>query len=158
MDRHTKLERMQAEVLGRPVSKEVTSRLTKEYANLMQSEFTSVPLMPGAREFLIKHHLTKVLFAVSEAPHNEVVTALRAKGIDRFFSGIQGFPPTKATSIVALLKKHNLEPSLARLIGDSWTDQSAAEKSGLDFVQINGDARIRLPDALCYSSLGEIPD
>ena len=133
VSRYKKFEWFYREVLGRTISKEEMETLGEKFAAHAYAEVMRCPLVPGVREVLDHWHGRTPMYVASGAPHAELMTILAERGLDRFFAGIHGSPPGKAELLRGIVAGLRVHPSDAIMIGDSMTDQYAAEAAQTRF-------------------------
>ena len=76
----------------------------------------------------------------SGTPHNALIAMMRETGLDRHFSSIRGAPDVKVTSLVAIMREHELAATDLAVIGDGDSDAEAASAVGCTFLRVLDDA------------------
>ncbi|MDR2161605.1 MAG: HAD family hydrolase [Desulfovibrio sp.] len=121
------------EVLYRPLSAGENEALCRRFASFCLEEVLSSSLVPGALETLTAWSGRVPLFVASGTPQEELAEVLRHKGLAGYFTGIFGSPPDKASLLRNILRLSGAPPEQAVMVGDSRTDQLAAEAAGALF-------------------------
>ncbi len=127
VSRYKKFEWLYTEVLGREISPEESARLGALFEEYSLDEVNRCPLVPGVQEVLDAWSGRVPLYVASGAPHEELVRVLESRGLAGRFAGIYGSPPGKAELLRNILRESGVHPADAVMIGDSSTDQYAAE-------------------------------
>lgn len=127
VSRYKKFEWLYEEVLGRAISEAELEALGEKFAAYAYDEVMRCPLVPGVQEVLDRWHNRAPMYVASGAPHAELVQILTARGLNRYFVGIQGSPPGKAEVLRGIVAEAGVHPADAIMIGDATTDQYAAE-------------------------------
>ncbi len=127
VSRYAKFEWLFTEVLGRSISPEEKKRLGSLFEAYSLDEVLHCDLVPGVQEVLEAWKGRVPLYVASGAPHEELVQVLEQRGLSGFFAGIYGSPPAKADILRKILQETGIHPAEAIMIGDSSTDQYAAE-------------------------------
>lgn len=77
--------------------------------------------------------------------------------MSHWFRDVYGCPPwTKPDAILDILKKEDIKPEEALLIGDSAGDQRAAHVSGVHFIARNSGLDFDAPQPVKFSDLNQI--
>ncbi|MDR2488681.1 MAG: HAD family hydrolase [Desulfovibrio sp.] len=127
VSRYKKFEWLYQEVLHRTVSPEKLDSLNREFTAHAYDAVMHCPLVPGIREVLDLWHGRVPMYVDSGAPHAELVQILSSRGLSGYFDGIYGSPPEKTEILRNIVDKVGVHPADAVMIGDSITDQHAAE-------------------------------
>lgn len=143
--RSQKLQHIQSEILGEPVSLTRLAELCDAFAKTVADQVMTAPFISGAKEFLEANHHKFFLFIISGTPHSELNEICQTRGLSQFFAGIAGSPPCKEVSIRQLMAEYRLNPTEALMVGDSFTDWTAARDTGLTFVGVGDAAANFLP-------------
>lgn len=127
---------------------EVTNELVAKFCNLfsesvMQSVIDS-PWVPGVREWLLNNFEKKHFVLVTATPQHEIEQILSALHIDKCFQSVFGAPIKKEKAIRSVLKKENVLPDSALMIGDSETDLLAANVNAVPFLLRRTDLNVDL--------------
>ena len=115
------------EELGRAATNEEMEALNAKFVEAAFEEMQRCPLVEGAREVL-DHWKDRVpMFVASGAPEEELRTILEKRGLSRYFAGMFGSPTVKSQILRAIVQHAGAYPSDVVMVGDSRTDQYAAE-------------------------------
>ena len=125
-------------ILHRHLPDDVLSRLAKEFSHRVSGRVIRCPYIRGAEAFLRKFHEDLQLFVISGTPEPELQRIVRSRGMQPFFQGVFGSPPTKVDIGERILREWQLQRSEVCFIGDATTDRDAARKLQTRFVGISG--------------------
>ncbi|CAK7054062.1 MAG: Phosphoglycolate phosphatase [Desulfovibrio sp.] len=93
----------------------------------------AAPLVPGFRE-TADRWLGKVpMYVASGTPHYELVEIIERHKLARYFKGVLGTPPAKASLLLSCVRDANARPEHCVMVGDSKTDLDAALVVGTKF-------------------------
>ncbi|MBQ7607595.1 MAG: HAD family hydrolase [Desulfovibrionaceae bacterium] len=123
-------------ILKRPIREEESKAWGEKFAALCAEALRQCPLIPGAREVLMRWHGVLPLFVCSGAPGKEQEAILQNHGLAQYFDAIYGAPPAKTELLAALLAERNIHPSCALMVGDATTDRDAAFATGTHFYGV----------------------
>lgn len=115
------------QVLGRPVSEQDMHNLGERFADYCLDEVIRSDLVPGIMMVLDRWKGVVPMYVASGTPQKELEDVLAARGLAPYFAGICGTPPGKADLLRNILKETGAHPSSVVMVGDSSTDQYAAE-------------------------------
>ncbi len=147
ISRVDKIQYCHTHFVGEPLSAQDLADWADGYANLVLEKVIEADWVAGAKEFLEEVHRDSLVFVISGTPEDELVSVIRARGIEHYFTEILGSPTRKPEHVRNLLSKYKLPADSCVFIGDALTDYDAARETGLHFIGIQGD--ITLPaDAL----------
>ena len=133
VSRYKKFEWLYREVLGREITQEELEELGSRYADMAFEEVCRCDLVPGVEEVLKRWHGRAPMYVCSGAPHEELNSILRGRGLSRYFAGMYGSPPAKTELLRVILDLADIDPATAVMVGDSVTDLDAAEAVGALF-------------------------
>lgn len=109
----------------------------RELANdLNEALFSAVcasPEVNGSRHLLGKLKRVIPIVLVSATPFEELEKVLQIRSMRQYFVDVFGTPPLKHIAIQQVLNDRSIHPSNAFLVGDSISDQTAADKAGVRF-------------------------
>lgn len=119
-------------------SESVTDARVQEFCErfsrfAMQAVIDS-PWVPGVREYLTEHHARQYFVLVSATPQNEMQQILRALDLAHCFREVHGAPKKKADAVEEVLRRLQLAPDQALMVGDADTDLMAAQKNAVPFL------------------------
>jgi phosphoglycolate phosphatase-like HAD superfamily hydrolase len=124
-----------AGLLGRTGGHDFITGLMRDFSQLVEKRVAECPDVPGAREFLAEFFPKVPLYVSSHTPQDELRRIVSARGLDKFFKKVYGYPPTKKTQAVAeILAFENARPDEALFVGDAPSDREAARASGVPFI------------------------
>lgn len=127
VSRYEKFAWWYQEMFGRPITEREKEALNEKFVRYALDEILACALVPGIREVLDTWHERVPIYVASGAPHQELVTVLDVRGLTPYFKGIYGSPPGKANILRNILQETGVPPGEAIMVGDSNTDQLAAE-------------------------------
>ncbi|MCW7466205.1 HAD family hydrolase [Leptospira levettii] len=120
--------------VGIQSTNQVISEYLDKFANLVVQKVINSPWVPGVEQ-LLKQKLTHQKFLiVTGTPQEEIQEILIQLNIDSIFENIFGAPTQKTDAIKWALNHYKIEKEDSILIGDSKTDWSAAEETGIQFL------------------------
>ena len=122
-----------SEVLGRRILPEENADLCRRFAEYCLEEVCASDFVPGILEVLNRWHGRVPLHVASGTPDQELAAVLARRGLAGYFKEIRGYPPGKAELLQSILNDSGVSPQEAVMVGDSVTDQRAAEKAGTLF-------------------------
>lgn len=125
------------EVLGRPITEAESSAWGEKFAEYALDEVRKCRLIPGAMQTLQEWHGRLPMYVCSGTPTEELRAVLEERDLARFFDGIFGSPPGKREVLAEIIRSQpDLLAGQALMIGDSITDQHAAEHAGSLFYAV----------------------
>lgn len=127
VSRSEKFAWLYRECLGRDITGEENEILCDRFASYCLEEVFQSALVPGIMDVLGAWKGRVPMYVASGTPHDELDQVLEQNGLAAFFDGIYGFPPGKTDLLRLIVKKSGASPSSTVMIGDSATDQHAAE-------------------------------
>jgi phosphoglycolate phosphatase-like HAD superfamily hydrolase len=111
------------------------SRLFCErFGNAARNAVVKSPWVPGVREYLLNYCKSQNFVLVTATPHDEIMDIVRELELIQCFSRIAGAPQSKPEVIREMLATLGILPYDALLIGDSVTDLTAAQLTGIGFL------------------------
>jgi phosphoglycolate phosphatase-like HAD superfamily hydrolase len=121
------------EVLGRRILPEENAALCLLFAEYCLDEVLASELVPGALEVLDRWRGRVPLYVASGTPQQELVEVFTRRGLAGYFAGLSGYPPDKTGLLRNILDRSGLSPQETLMVGDSLSDQLAAEAAGTLF-------------------------
>ena len=115
------------QVLRRTISEAELAELGVRFAEYCLDEVNRSDFVSGIMEVLERWKGVVPMWVASGTPQRELEEVLAARGLVQYFTGICGTPPGKADLLRGILKKTGARPSETVMVGDSGTDQYAAE-------------------------------
>lgn len=93
----------------------------------------AAPLVPGFLE-TAERWLGKVpMYVASGTPHYELVEVIERHNLTKYFAGVLGTPPAKASLLLSCVRDARAKPEETVMVGDSKTDLEAALIVGTKF-------------------------
>lgn len=102
------------------------------------------PWVPGAREYLLKHHMDHYFVLLTATPQDEIEKILGSLKLSRCFKEIFGAPIKKDRAIKLVLERLKYSPDDAVMIGDSASDLLAAKANSILFLLRRTPLNVRL--------------
>ena len=141
VSRYKKFEWLYREVLGRKITREELDELGRRFAALAFEEVCRCALVPGVEAVLTRWKGRTPMYVCSGAPHEELNAILEERGLQHYFAGIFGSPPSKAALLRDIIRLAGVDPASAVMVGDSVTDLDAAEAVGTLFYGRGGELK-----------------
>lgn len=136
VSRYEKFAWLYETVLGRHITPEESRRLGEQFAQYVQEELRSCPLIPGIQEVLDTWQGSMPLFVCSGTPQEELLSVLHVRGLDGYFTGIYGTPPAKAALLARIVREQKANPADVLMVGDAPTDLDAALAAETQFYGV----------------------
>lgn len=156
LSRFAKFEHL-LELMGRSGDASLLAEIAQDFSRRVVKGIISVPLVPGAEDFLSQVTRKLPVYLASVTPADELDLILSQRGLSHWFRKVYGCPPwTKPDAVLDVLKREGLQPEEALLIGDSAGDQRAARTTAVCFLGRNSGLAFDEPLPLCFSDLTEI--
>lgn len=121
------------EVLGREITEAQSRELGERFTRYCYEGVVAAPFVPGALEFLEVFHRVLPLCVASGTPHGELTEIFKARDLLRYFQTVRGTPPGKTGLLAGIVRDSGVAPEAVLMVGDSSTDQEAAEAVGTLF-------------------------
>jgi HAD superfamily hydrolase (TIGR01549 family) len=141
ISRRKKIRHLHRALLGIELDEEKVHELCRRFSTLVEDEVAGCDWVPGAKEVLASHFGRRPLFVVSGTPQDELTRIVERRGLARWFVEVHGSPPEKATTIRAILARHDLDPGAVLFVGDAAADWRAARETGVRFIGRLADAK-----------------
>ena len=117
--------------------KATIDELAERYNSIVLHGACTCPAIPGALEILelleSNHILTYVSSTTPQIFLREIV---EARGWNRFFERVYGFPATKEETLQKIMHKHRVAPSEVLVVGDGESDRRSARALNTRFVPV----------------------
>lgn len=156
LSRFTKFEHLLG-LMGRTDDESLKSEIAKDFSSMVVDRMMSVPLVPGAEEFLSMATPMLPVYLASVTPAEELALILAKRGLAHWFCGVYGCPPwTKPSAIQDILAREAVKPEDVLLIGDSAGDQRAAHITGVRFLARDSGLSFDPPVPLLFNDMNEI--
>jgi len=133
ISRFRKFEWLYATYKGRMITEEETEALNEQFKKIALEEVACCPLVPGVQSVLDCWHGRLPMYVASGAPEEELRVILQNRGLSKYFAGVHGSPATKVQLLRDIVQHAGVNPWNTVMIGDSRTDQYAAEAVGTRF-------------------------
>jgi len=133
MSRYKKFEWLYTTYKGRAITEEETEALNEQFKKIAMEEIARCPLVPGAQSVLDHWHGRLPMYVASGAPEEELRMIIQNRGLNKYFAGVYGSPTVKTQLLRIIVQHAGVTPWNAIMIGDSRTDQYAAEAVGTRF-------------------------
>lgn len=134
MSRYKKFRYIYEKILHEELTPEQEERLAGRYAGLIFDKMLTVPLVPGAEEFLQECSRVLPLYIVSATPEEEMQEIARRRDLAKYFVRVYGSPRTKGECIREILAATESSPGETLFVGDAPQDWEAAGETGVRFV------------------------
>jgi len=119
---------------GITVTENVIEDFCHRFSDMVLMKVVSSAWVPGALEYLTQTHTRSNFILVTATPEKEIKVILEHLGISSYFQNIFGAPMQKTVAIARIIKKAELKPSQALMIGDAGADMVAAEDNSIMFL------------------------
>ena len=148
-DRVEELVRFQAQIAGRsryerfpliydylglPFPEGESARLDQRLSELLFEAVALCPFVPGAPELIEKRSSDLPIYIASATPEEEVRRLVEARGLTPFVRAAYGAPVRKADNLVRIAREEGCDADRMLFVGDSATDERAANEAGVRFV------------------------
>lgn len=134
--RFRQFEAVYQDILHEPLTETQSRHLGERYSELFRDQILSCKPVPGALEFLERHHRDHPIWLASGSPHQELLATLEHRDLRAYFAGVEGAPTLKADTVRTALAHHGCAPAEAAFVGDAITDQAAAGATDLRFLGV----------------------
>lgn len=142
VSRFRKFEWFFREILNREITPEESAEWGRKFTGYALDEVRKCALIPGALEVLEKWHDRLPLYVCSGTPTEELRVVLKERSLDGYFKGIYGSPPGKSGVLGNILREEHVEiPEEALMVGDSITDEEAANNNGTLFYGVGPELK-----------------
>lgn len=122
------------EYLGLPFPEGETERLDRRLSALLFDAVATCPFVTGAVELLELRSQEVPIYVASATPEDEVRKLIEARGLASYIRAAYGAPARKADNLRRIAAETGADPTRVLFVGDSATDQSAADEAGVRFV------------------------
>lgn len=127
VSRREKFAWLYREVLGREITPAEMESLCERFVTAALENVLNAPLVPGIMDVLTTWKGRVPLYVCSGTPQEELRMVLEQRGLISFFSDVRGTPPAKPELLKQIVREARVDPADVVMIGDSGTDQLAAE-------------------------------
>jgi phosphoglycolate phosphatase-like HAD superfamily hydrolase len=133
--------------------------LALRYTQLCDDAIASAPFVPGAIEMLEElHGEGRALFINSATPPAPLASAVRRRGLGRYFRAVWGNERSKVENLQAAMVLAAAEAAETAFVGDGEPDRAAAAGVGCHFVGVlNAYTDFQRPATHVLRELGALP-
>ena len=149
VSRYKKFDHIYKEILKKELTDEQSKELGAKFSQYGYQRVVESPFVKGAYEFLEKYHQRFLLFIASGTPHDEMLSIVKDRKLEKYFKDVYGSPATKGQIAKKILADHDLRKEEMVFVGDSTTDYEGAREAGIRFI-----GRIHKEYANTFSHLG----
>ena len=132
---------------GEAVTEERIEDFCRRFSELALRGVIDAPWVPGVREYLLDHHVSRKFVLVTATPAGEIRLILDELEMADCFIEVHGAPVPKSAAIRDVLHRLDCGREDALSVGDSETDLDAAMANGIAFLlrrtNLNGDLQKR---------------
>lgn len=104
-----------------------------KFASLVEHAVVNSPWVPGIERVIESKSLAQVWALITATPEDEIERILTQLGIRWQFDYVHGAPLAKTVAVEQVIADSAVSPSNAIFFGDSHSDFSAAQSSGIEF-------------------------
>lgn len=133
VSRYEKFAWLYRECLGRDITDGEKQALNEKFVRIALEEITRAPLVAGVEGCLDAWRGRVPMHVASGAPEEELAFVLERRGLADRFASIRGYPPGKTELVRQIVESSGADPAKAVMVGDSFTDLSAADAAGTLF-------------------------
>jgi phosphoglycolate phosphatase-like HAD superfamily hydrolase len=119
---------------GLSVSDERFCAFCDEFSGLVLEGVVDSPWVPGVRDYLFQQFRQQHFVLITATPQKEMEHILDRIGIAHCFREVYGAPKGKSDAIAGVLRRLEIEPAKALVIGDSEADLMAARANTVPFL------------------------
>jgi len=119
---------------GLPVSDEQVSVFCDEFSGLVLQGVIDSPWVPGVYDYLLQYCRQQYFVLITATPQEEIEYILDYIGIAKCFREVFGAPRGKSEAIAGVLRRLEVEPVNALVIGDAQADLLAARANATPFL------------------------
>ena len=119
---------------GEPATTDQVQAFCGRFSDLVKQAVIESPWVPGVCEYLKANHTSQSFVLMTATPQEEIEQILHALDISYCFQEVHGAPVAKAVVVRNALRRLQLSPEQALVVGDSATDLSAAEENNVVFL------------------------
>ena len=136
ISRFDKFRYFHKEFLNKELSEKKIQDLAKRFSVIVIDKVVRAPYIPGAFEFITKNYKTFNMFISTATPTNEIVKILQRKKLIKYFKKVYGSPESKIKHVRNIISKNNYLKNELMFIGDSKSDEEAANANGIRFIKV----------------------
>jgi len=154
LSRHEKFEHILTHFLPNEDKMARKKEWADTYSKATRNAVINCPFVEGAFEFLETFAKSSILYLASATPSDELTIIMRERKLDCFFKRIYGAPLNKAKVLEEIVATERISKTEILFVGDSVTDQQAADLAGIPFV--GREADFQFPDKINCKNLFEL--
>ncbi len=124
--------------LNQPLTQSELDSKCTDFSSRVKDKVIKADWIPGAWEFLEKHHREVPLYVVSGTPEDELYEIIEKRGMLHYFKRVFGSPVKKPVHVKNVMSDLDLDPNACFFIGDALTDYRTAEECSIHFIGIQG--------------------
>lgn len=133
VSRHEKFSWLIERAYGRAITNDESRAMSEAFRRHCIEAVLTAPLVPGFIETAERWFGRAPMYVASGTPHHELVEVIEQRGLSRYFAGVLGTPPAKASLLLSCVRDAKARPEHAVMVGDSKTDLEAACIVGTKF-------------------------
>ncbi len=107
------------------------------YNDLVMQAAEDCPVIPGAGEmlrYLVKSEMP--VYLSSNTPEEYLIEIVAARGWDKFFTGVFGYPRLKDETLGEIMQREKVSPAEVLVVGDGVSDRNSAAAHGAGFIAV----------------------
>ena len=112
------------------------SQLAAKYNEIVMNGVKNCSEKAGTEKALKTLAPRHRLYVSSTTPEKALREILRYRNLDRYFSGIFGYPQKKNETLLEIMRNEQVCPEEVLVVGDGESDRIAAEIAGCGFVRV----------------------
>lgn len=134
MSRYDKFRYIYKNIIGEELTQQKFIELSDTFSRIVFNAVVIAPFVPGAQEFLEKHHSKISFYIVSATPEDELVQIIKKRKMSHYFKKVFGAPRKKTDCITEILKHTRSPQDDVIFVGDAKNDFEAAQSAGVRFI------------------------
>tara|TARA_Y100000590_G_scaffold211779_2_gene239991 strand:- start:12089 stop:12727 length:639 start_codon:yes stop_codon:yes gene_type:complete len=140
VSRFEKIKYFHKQFLNKNLRPEKILEISNSFSKLVIKNVIIAPYITGAYEFISTNHGYR-MFISTATPQDEIITILTEKKIIKYFDIVLGSPTSKSQHIKIIIKQFKYSSNELVYIGDSLSDQEAAEDNKTYFIAIDNEEK-----------------
>jgi len=136
ISRSNKFRYYYTHLLHKTLTQEKLDELCLQYSAFTLKPSIDAPWIKGAQEFLEANYKDNKFYIVSGVSNEDLQLIVKKRNMRKYFVGICGSPPGKATIIKNIIDKNYYNHTNTLYIGDSLSDWESCKVVGCDFVGV----------------------
>ncbi|MBF0587649.1 MAG: HAD hydrolase-like protein [Magnetococcales bacterium] len=134
LSRYRKLDHFHGELLGRPITEEVRTKMAGQYSAIVKQRVIEAAPISGSLAFMQAYLGVLTMALISGSDQTELRAVCAARGIRHYFSDILGSPVDKEDNLAELLGRRGWREAECVYVGDGINDLEACRKVGIPFI------------------------